>query len=186
MGKKTGIELSVNFLVMFILAAAMFITGLYIVFEIFHKLSIFHQDMEERLHEEIVGELTPDNGIGLHREHIEKGSAQGFVLGIENHWAGYDTFYVHTDCDIAVEPDNVILCDDDAGNPCDPYDSWVTESPIGPLTVRQGESITKTIWVFVPQKALSGTYTFRVKVCTDNPCTNQYKTNENMHVVVNS
>jgi hypothetical protein len=180
---KKGIELSINFLVLFILALVMFTIGLIFVYEIFTKLIFFSNNIEDQIKDEIINRL-PQSGIGISSENIKRGDLTIFFLGIRNDLDTNQSFFVHSHCDHAIKKDNSIICDPDSGISCNQFNSLITFNPIGPINIESNEIHFEDIPVNIPKNIQKGTYVFYVKVCKDNPCTIKYKNTLTMNLVI--
>ncbi len=181
--RKKAIELSINYLVMLILAIAMFIIGILFLTNMFKDLIITKTTMEDQIKDEINRDMAR-NRISLSSKHIERGGYDKYYIGISNDLDYTDTFYIFVNCDFAVFRNGTILCDDGSPLSCSAFDSWVAFNPIGPFDIKQHGSDIQTIDMTVPKNAASGSYVYYVKVCTDNPCTDQYLTSKRLSVSV--
>ncbi len=167
---------------MLILSIAMFSVGILIFKNLVSNLIITKDKLQGEIMDEINHKLALE-GIAISSKHIETGGYDQYYIGIRNDLDYTDTFYVFVECDFAEFKNGTIICDDDSSMSCDAYDSWIAFNPIGPVHIKKFESAIPVIDVTVPKNAAKGTYEFDARVCTDNPCTDQYLISKRFSVI---
>lgn len=189
MKKKGGLELSVNFLVMLILAVICFGMGLFIIFTLSDELggilNIFSENFEERLEIMLIQEghnfAIPFNVIELRR-----GDNSRAAYGIKNRHSEFEDFKVIIECAtgynkssgggyICINPSE---CDDICGD-------WV-QIPYGDINIERRGLYIDDLYIVVPEDAQAGSYVFNlvVKTNSEEGFIEQYGTNRRFTVEV--
>jgi hypothetical protein len=184
---RRAIELSVNFIVMFILAMAMFSVGLYIVKTVFFKADELKKQLDENTRDQIERVLTEGSDrviVPIVLKNVRLGGHEVFGVGLRNDLGHDNTFYIDIKCDSAFKPDNSEICGNTMSCDCD---SWFggTEST---AIVKNGDKEVIELFVFVPKSQATavqkGTYIFNMKIFEDQATTKQYDTTKKIKVVV--
>ncbi len=189
--KRRAVELSINFIVMFVLAMAMFGAGIMIVRQIFGHVDIIEKELTEQQREQLEAILAqgPEKVKLLYAtKRISARDNDVFGLGIRNDLSGNGDFYVLVYCDAAFERDRDVICDRDSAKTCAAYEWAYVEE--GPHRIAKDDRKIVEIFVRLPKEAVQGaTYVYNVKVCQSSQCSpsssqNQYDTTKQFNVVV--
>jgi len=199
---KRAIELSINFIVLFILAMAMFATGITLTYKIFNKADVMKTHLDEKTSQEIMNMLTQGSAkiiVPVMRKTVEPGGSDVFGIGIRNDEEDPQQFYINVDCDAAYKADKSTICEEGTSTPCSSHpsncNSWLSSVEMDAdnyvklsRKVNRNERVVEELFVIVPksQGAEEGTYVFNLRVCTAKPCTDEniYGTTKKLYVVV--
>lgn len=199
---RRAIELSINFIVLFILSMAMFATGVTLAYKIFHKAEIIKISLDDKTRQQIMDLLTegPEKIIiPIKRKNVEPGGSDVFGIGIRNDLDAPQQFYINVECDAAYKPDKTTICDEGTATPCSSHASkcndWLSHPDIDTENyiklekkINKNERAVEELFVIVPKgpNVEKGTYVFNVRVCAGEPCdeNNQYSTTKKIYVEV--
>ncbi len=159
-----GIELSVNFIVMLILAIVVFAFGLIFAGRLLGGSREVIKNLPEM--EQAILENCINNGqpvcLVKNRKEISHGENDVFGLAILNNLGTSGEFKVFLDISTAIDTDN---------NPIDPasitVEDW-TFTTYGPKTIANNEHEKIPVPFFVPRGTELGQYVFNVNVCYDD------------------
>jgi len=186
-------ELPINFIVIFVLAMAMFAAGLTITRKIFNTAEDMKQTLTDKQRDQLEsilrqgGEKVKATYV---TKNIEAGANDVFGIGVRNDFGTSRDFYFETNLDAAFEKDNTEICNDDTANLCTvEFDSWFyleDDYTAGPISIESNDMYVQDIFVLVPKTAVKGTYIFNVAVCVDAICSdsNGYGTIKKLNVIV--
>lgn len=183
---KRAIELSINFIVLFILAMAMFAAGVMIAQRIFRDANEMQKTLTEQQKKEflaIIGSSpNPVKGFLVTKE-ANPGDYDLFALGIRNDLGHPTDFWIEEKFDFASAPDNTLICDGDTGL-CTDYE-WVdlVDGP-GSFNVNTNNQVVKELYFSVPDDAPKGTYTYKVSVWYNDGVDKQYDTTVKFKIIV--
>jgi len=194
---KRAIELSINFIVIFILAMAMFSVGVTLAYKIFGEAEQMKKNLDDRTRQQIMTMLMEGSSkviVPIVKKEVEIGGSDVFGLGIRNDLDDLADFYLQIECDAAYEADNTLICDKDTA-PCTGIcDKWLSHmsfiavDDFGPIEVSRNERSVEEIFVLIPkdESIKKGTYVFNLQVCAEAECdgSNQYDTLKKLKVVV--
>ncbi|MFH1510955.1 MAG: hypothetical protein ABIF10_04630 [Candidatus Woesearchaeota archaeon] len=169
-----GFELSVNFIVIMIIALVIFVGGLYFTNKFFN-MAIDEKQRLDRDTEQAIEDLIMQGekvAIPSQKKVLRRGSSAVFGLGISNTQRTSQTFYVTISFAKAYKTDNTLMdtADQDFIN-----NNWIF-SDLGSFEI--GPNKQKSVPILVEVKgAMSqdhgterGTYVFDVCVCTGSQC----------------
>ena len=170
MKSKKAIELSINFLVMTILAIAVFSMGIVFVNKIFRGATQQTTDFDAQTKAELARLLESGERVALpfYRATVRGGETKAFGVGILNEAGAEKTFKLDVLFSKAFEPDNDRMCDSNGDGCEDTKDStvppdWLTyntqEHPL-----KNHEQGSYAIAIHVPKGAQRGTYIYDVNV----------------------
>lgn len=186
--KKASLQLSVNFIVRFILAITVFSLGIFITYSIFEKVHSLKVGLDEELTAKIEQALLSGAKISIPiaGKDISKGDKDYFKIGIKNEDDLKDTFYVDITCDNAYTENKERICDEDYGISCSFCNDWFFS--IDPFEIESNDREIRDIFVKVPKKSSDlsiqiegGTYTFDVIVRNSK---GQYDTLKKFYVTI--
>jgi len=192
-------ELSINFIVIFILAMSMFAAGLSISRKIFFEADEMKQKLTEQQKSQLESILRQGGDkvkATYVKKTIEPGGNDVFGIGVRNDYGTERNFFVETNLDAAFEFDDSEICDEDTMNQCDldpnnnKYDEWFyldTANTAGPVDIQSNDLYVQDIFVIIPKRAVKGTYIFNVAVCVDDWCSSTgtgYGTIKKLNVIV--
>ncbi len=202
---KKGIELSINFIVILILAIAMFTAGFFIMRGVFTSTNQMKQTLTEqqksKLEQILANGAEPVKTIYSERV-IRPGEHDAFGLGIRNDLGYKEDFYVESDFDMYIDSRGNVQCDSEQNcslQPSKGVDVIANIDPANPEvhSIDNNErAIVGDIYVYAQKGAEKGTYVFNIKVCQSDHgqyvgchceggmCTNQYSTTKKFNVVV--
>jgi len=193
---KAAVELSINFMVMFILAIIMFSIGVVIVREIFTEADDAKKRLTEQQKEQlrqIMFQGKEQVKLDYTKKELRPNEYEVFGIAIRNDLSSATNFFIDADCDTVILIGGFQECDDGGalGLPeCGAeYDQWLTiddDHTGGPYNISSNDIYVQDIFVFVPKDADKGTYVYNVKVCKNAICdnTNQYSVTKQLNVVV--
>ena len=120
MNKKATLQLSMNFIVILVLAMLMFGVGMKFVTSIFLKADAMKESLDERTESQIMQTLDPGTPVSLplNRYELERKETKTIGLGVLNELGSEATFYVEVYCDAAIDSNEDVLCDRKAGSTC--------------------------------------------------------------------
>mgnify|MGYP003966465015 CR=1 FL=1 len=197
---KKGIELSINFTIILILAIFMFGSGIIIIQKIFFqaeemKKALSNQQRENL--ERIMREGTDKIQTAYIKKELHAGEHEVFGIGIRNDFENERKFYIEQNCDAFII-NNEIQCDDDTIDDCNDYDNLLINDDEH-INIKPNDNVVNDIFINIPKNAAKGTYVFNVRVCyrdlsytllpgetgckTDG--TNQYSTTKKFNIIVN-
>lgn len=163
---KRAIELSVNFIVIFILAMVMFGVGLYIMRQVFGEAVDMKEKIDESTRQQIENMLSQGTAkviIPFQSIKVKAGKNDIVGIGIRNDLASAKNFYISTQCDAAYTSTDERICDADCGPLCD---SWIGDTFDGPYLIEKNDRKIGQIMITVPKTVEKpGTYVFNAKVC---------------------
>lgn len=194
MGKKAAVQLSVNFIVLTVLALITLGIGFYIVTEIFTTAEKYQAQLDEQTQEQIRATLEKGEILSLPITSytIRRGEKDIIPFGVRNNLGEESTFYISVTCTEAIDSEENELCAINDGKSCTIAETsycsdWIvldTEKE----TLENRESLAVGLFVRVPDDAPSGIFGYSVKVCTGNFCdessSTQYGTTKKMYVTV--
>jgi hypothetical protein len=174
-----GIELSINFLVVFILSLAMFITGLMLLTDLFSKLDNIFKEISTESEKEILKQLM-DKPFAIPQKGVTAPpkTAGVFYIGIRNDLGRDASFGFETQLSIATLDNGSVICEGD----CPEFDSWIL--PVEPKLVKSYDSAVFDVPFRIP-KARKGLYVFDILACdrTQGNCT-RYDIQKKLHIIV--
>lgn len=158
LGKK-GFELSINFIVMLILAIAVFGFGLFFVNKLFHQAGEIKAQLDVDTEKRIESMLDRGEKVAfpISSKDIKAGEMATFGLGIMNVNQLTTTFDVEIICSVATDSR-----DNEIANGCDGYQNWMFG--VDPVTLEKNEKKVIPIAIVIPGSKTKGTYAFTVKV----------------------
>jgi len=168
---KKGMELSINFMVMLILAIAVFAGGLMLMRQMFSSAGDMKQSLSAQQETQIQNMLVNNNDrvvLPFSKREIARGKSGIFGLGINNMLRdgmgnveeSYDVFKITVNFSIAQLP-NGAVCDECNSDP-DP-NSFITMLSDEYEIDKNNQEIIE-IPVIVPKSAKRGTYTYNINV----------------------
>jgi hypothetical protein len=206
---KRAIELSINFIVMFILGMSMFAAGVIVLRKVFGQAEDLKQQLDQQTKDQIEHMLISSSEktvVPVTQKQVDLGGHTIFGLGIRNDLSAKKDFYIYWECDAAYTTKKDLICDPDQGVSCSEYGTWMGggQSPSTAYPLEKNAHIVADLFVMVPKKDSAdqeipaGTYIFNLKVCSYDAglysagnvppeCTpeNQYDTTKKIKVVVN-
>jgi len=183
---KRAIELTINFIVLFILSMAMFATGIMIMRNLFHKVDVIKDKLTEqqRVQLERILSNSPDKIVALFSsKEIKSGEHDVFGIGVRNDLDHDANFYIDIECDAAFDRKKATICDDDTANNCNIYDIWMKATP-GPYLIKHNDKLILDIFAMVPKNAPKGTFIFNVRIREGSTTGTQYGTTKKLNVIV--
>ncbi len=195
MNKKAAVQLSVNFIVMTVLALITLGIGFYIVTEIFTTAEEYKATLDEQTQEQIRATLEKGEILSLPitAYTIRRGEKEIIPFGVRNNLGEAAYFYISVSCTEAIDSEENELCAVNEGKTCvDVCDTWIVLSTevlkTEKETLENRESLAIGLFVKVPDDALSGIFGYSVKVCTGNFCdesdSTQYGTTKKLYITV--
>jgi len=165
MKNKKGIELSVNFLVMFIIAIVVFGFGIYFISTLYGKVVDLNEQKQE-LFKNSIKNLKCGKSERICTTKDKKNGKPGdqvfFSVGVRNVLDTDKTFVYWVKNEKAFDKDNVDIILLLSNEYIYPEDGSVEKSEIGPL--KKFEDGTGVIEIDVPETAAYGTYILDVEV----------------------
>ncbi len=163
---KRGIELSVNFLVITVIAIVVFGFGVYFVYQLFFSSQTVISEIDERTRAETERLLRVEGAkvaipytslTATRRNHAQ------FGIGVLNINSGTTTFNIDVEYGSGVGEENNVLCQ---GDDCGEWVSFILlpES----LALEPNHDDIATLVVVPDGNALSGTYSFSVTVTDED------------------
>lgn len=166
---KKAIELSVNFIVMFVLAIVLFGVGIKFVTDIFLKAEEYQATIDQQTQSEIERIIDPNTPVGMPINSIDLGRGENGIVGIGilNLRGSSGKFTVAVECDAAVDYSGNVICDDSfgSGQACTDCDAWAFEPE--EMYLDNNEKGVGGIFISVPKDAVSGTYIYNVQAQVD-------------------
>ncbi|MBI5393377.1 hypothetical protein HZA96_05900 [Candidatus Woesearchaeota archaeon] len=104
--KKKAMELAINFIVMLILAMAIFGVGIYFATNIFGKTAKMGDSLDQQTTTLLENKLRDSSlpvAFGKFKQTVKKGDNIKFALGIANNEQGDKTFEIKIECSIVVK-----------------------------------------------------------------------------------
>jgi hypothetical protein len=186
--KKAAIQLSVQFIVLTVLALVTLGVGFYIVTQIFVTAEDYKATLDEQTQENIIATLKKSGELisfPITSYNIARGNKEIIALGVYNSIGDAANFQFTIDCSEAIDSDNTELCAKNQGIPCSTETAgfcsdWIildTEEE----TLENRESHVVGLFVQVPKDAPSGTFAFSIKVYANNE---QYGTTKKLYIGV--
>lgn len=187
MNNKKAIELSVNFLVILIIAIVVFGFGIYLTFKFFGSAQDIPGKISDPLQQEINQMLSHGEKVALpiNQQTIPAGKHFVFGLGISNmlNNAATNTFSLDIKLVKFIDPDdNVFTAGDSEFDGADGASKYLKITYINSYTLENGEQKSIPIAVSVLKDAPSGTYILNVEVTYDTSI--QYSPIQKLYVVV--
>ena len=188
---KSGIQLSINFVVILIIAVFVFVLGLNFAYKIFFLAEEMktNLDAETRAHIEAMLDTGAIVGIPVNRAKVEVGDSNVFGLGVNNDGSiiecniySFDTFVVDMVFTIAIDKNGAEI-----GNPPVVIDNWYLTG-FREYTIFPGDGKKVPLPVAVKRsyddgrQTQRGTYSFTVKVHDCNQ--EQYGSTQKVYVEV--
>jgi hypothetical protein len=188
MNKKAAIQLSVQFIVLTVLALVTVGIGFYIVTQIFITAEDYKGKLDEQTQENIIDTLTKSGDIismPITSYTIRRGETEIIALGVQNSLERTETFTFQVQCSEAIDSDNTELCAVNQGIVCNTETTgfcsdWIildTEEE----ELENRESVVVGLFVRVPDDAPSGTFGYTIKVYND---AEQYGTTKKLYITV--
>jgi hypothetical protein len=170
---KKAMELPANFLVMLILGLIMFGAALTIAYRVFFAADDLQKSLDQQTRKQIEDQLRESNGrvlLGIASKEIKRGDKDVFGVGIRNLEPTELTFFVSGKCNMAIDQDRDIICDENAvGGACESVcGKWITS--IGEQTIESKDLRVESVHIQVPKNAKNGEYWFDVQVCHTRLC----------------
>jgi hypothetical protein len=163
---KKAIELSINFIVMFILAIVMFGVGITFVTDIFLKGEELRESIDAQTENQIMRVLDPNTPVSMpiNKLSLHRGEQEVIGIGVLN-LRGSDTqeeFSFDVYCDGATDLSGTPICDDDSNPKCIECDIWAF--PPNSMWLKNNEKDVGSISIIIPKDAVSGIYIYNVEV----------------------
>jgi len=203
---KSGIELSINFTVMFILAMAMFSAGIIIARQVFQEANATKEHLSDAQKDQLQRLLMDGDKVQtvFVTKEIKQGADDVFGLGIRNDFDTAKDFYIQTNLDAAFKPDKSPICNE---GPYTPDDCNIIGDDLlylgsgnigGPYIIEPEDREVKEIFALIKKSTEKGTYIFNIRVCYyeegdtpadfNRPCkqdlSNQYDVTKKFTVIV--
>jgi hypothetical protein len=161
-GKK-GIELSVNFIVMLILAIVVFGLGIAFILNLFKIVPTWIKSIDPQTKDIINQRLATERlVVEPHQREVSKNSVSTYGIGIRNTIVGREYFMIKAELESATSSKNVKL------DPDTVTIIFRVQEPEFSLLVNKQKIVN--FGVNVPRSAVSGTYIYNIYVCSDaNP-----------------
>ncbi|RME77750.1 hypothetical protein D6774_03360 [Candidatus Woesearchaeota archaeon] len=163
LSNKKGIELSINFIVMLVLAIAVFTGGLLFINKFFSEAEEIRMSIDAQTQRQIANLL--DDGspfvIPIRTQEVQNGEFVQFAVGVFNNGAAGEEFTLDVTFDAAYKLDNSFLCNAATTTGCNsnPQD-WIIPGSSQTFTVKENEQVTRLFGFDVPQNAPRGNYIF--------------------------
>ena len=167
--QKKAIALSINFIVILIIAIVIFSFGIFFVNKVFNITTEKHKEITEMTKTHIEGMLDSGEKVAIPVTTLKlrRGDSGVFGMGVLN----IDTVNVGTIANefyIKIEPGDVFKED---GSPITPPSGLFPEIAIrsgNPYIIETNKKEVYSVVVKVPSNAIAGTYILNVYVCHDN------------------
>lgn len=194
MNKKAGLQLSTNFIVMFILAIMAFGLGITIIYNIVQEMDDLSKGIDEQTQQEIERLLARGGQVVLPFSSIDMGrdETKALGLGIKNTNPDEEDFLIQVRCaaryghDGEEECTSIEDCNDDASE-CNNFillsgersgtDTWKRN-------IGLRENKVEDIFITTERDTPQGRYTFRVDVKIDDGSDTPYGTPRQFYVNV--
>jgi hypothetical protein len=180
-GKKGAIELSVNTLVVVIISVVILGGGLALLYSLVSQSWHVKDQLDDQTTAEIERLLTDEGkpvALPFHFAEIVRGDNAVFGVGILNKGGVSGSFYLNVELSSAVNE-----AGEDISAQVDVID-WLTYYTKEILLEKEGDQVKEPISVSVPNEAKKGEYIFRVRVCHDPDCQDQYGKTQKIYVTV--
>ncbi|PIN78647.1 hypothetical protein COV16_05655 [Candidatus Woesearchaeota archaeon CG10_big_fil_rev_8_21_14_0_10_34_8] len=187
MNKKAAIQLSVQFIVLTVLALITLGIGFYLVTNIFTTAEEYKVILDKETQENIISTLKKSGEIlslPITSYTIKRGDNEIVAFGVLNNIGTDSTFTISIVCTEAIAPDDTELCAVNKGIPCGESagqcSRWIildTEEE----TLQNRESLVAGLFIQVPNNAPSGIFGYSIKVYTGNT---QYGTTKKLYITV--
>jgi hypothetical protein len=192
---KKAIQLSINFIILFILATSMFATGLIIVRQVFQHADDIKKELSEQQRDQLERMLiegTEKVKTAYTKKELYPGEHEVFGLGVRNDFDDKKNFFLERECDAFIV-NNEIICEDGTANDCNEYDKYLFYEDKTYL-IEPNERNINEFFIMLPKDAQKGTYVYNVRVCyrelgNEVGCiqpsySNQYGTTKKFNVIV--
>ncbi len=179
---KKGIELSVNFIVMLILAIAVFGFGLYFVNQLFGQAKLIQTSLDKESQqriEELLDRGTDRVVIPIASKVIKAGQLATFGLGVLN-VGDLTTFSVDINCTVVTDAADRPI----TGTGCETPDSKEWTFKINSFNLKKNEKEKIPIAIQIPGSKPKGTYAFTITVTTGSPTGLLYSAPKQIYVTV--
>jgi hypothetical protein len=188
---KKGVEVSINFIVMFILAMIVFASGLAIMRQIVGDADEAKKRIEEQQREEMERYLCDGSDkvkLIYASMDMKKGENEFAGLCVRNDFDIDKKFYIKAWCDAAYSNTKELICSRDYANCGAVCDTWIVYDQT-PYTIYPNEiKKIQDISIIVPQSDVAkGRYIFNILVCEDPSCSppeTQYSTTQKLNINV--
>jgi len=161
---KKGFEVTVNFLVMLILALAIFAVGVYFAGKVFGEVNHLGTELDTQTKAEIEAKLRSPTAlvaIGINRKEIKRGSHDSFGLGVTNRDTTSGEFYASIQCVLGQDKDGAKIDDTTCEECCG---KWIMTPEVKVGVLAPNEFSIPAIFFNVNKKAASGSYVYNVQV----------------------
>ena len=166
MMNKKAIELSINFIVIMIIAIAVFLMGIKLTYDLMIKAEEMKEDVDQQTQKEIEEVLTSGEivAIPINHKSTKIANSVGFGLGVFN-IEDTQNFEIYMSFEKAFGNDREEITLDDG-------DSWIL-TYFGPYEILKNNQKILNLPVRVPRKIESGvtppgTYIFKIEVKNQN------------------
>ena len=164
---KKAIELSINFIVMFILAIVMFGVGITFVTDIFLKGEELRESIDAQTENQIMRVLDPNTPVSMpiNKLSLHRGEQEALGIGVLNLRGDTEKkeFIFFVECDGATDLSGTPICDDDMpSNSCEECDNWAF--PPNSMYLKNNEKDVGSISIIIPKDTISGIYIYNVWV----------------------
>jgi len=187
---KKGIQLSINFTVLFILAMFVFAISIMTAMNLFNKANEVEEEIIDREEQTIIDmRLRGPNIINMEASKvIEIGGHDEISLNIRNDLKTGTDFYIEHECDAAFMKDETEICNSNQGL-CKFCNDWLTYDE----SVFIARYDDRTIYLFaaVPNSVagssvIKGSYVYNIRICSDTVCRddNQYGETKKLTIIV--
>ncbi len=188
MNKKAAIQLTVQFIVLTVLALITVGIGFYIVTNIFITAEEYKGKLDEQTQENIIAALKKSGeaiSLPITSYTIRRGDNEVIAVGVLNSIGKTATFTFTAECTEGLSSDDTILCAKNSGMSCNSAEAgycsdWViidTEKE----ELENRDSTAVGLFVRVPDVAPSGIFGYTIKVYADG---SQYGTSKKMYITV--
>lgn len=162
---KQGVELSVNFLVMFILAIVIFFLGIGLLYVIFGEAQTVQGQTQDEIDDRLAMLRCPSQDVICvigEREVHQKGRFVLYGLFLYNPYHDRQVTYT-----VTITPGVAVDGSHQTIEP-PPHTDWVKMSPVDPIVVDARHQERVGVGIAIPQRGVSaGIYTYRVNVSSD-------------------
>jgi hypothetical protein len=163
---RRGIELSINFIVVFILGMAMFASGLLLLYKVKDQANRIKTDLDERTKQQTLSMLMQSENpivIPYNVMHLEPGANDLIAIGIRNDLETEQRFSITTEFDSAFSKKKETICDRDVNFSCSGLDPWLSDT--GLLNIKRTDREVASIVAIIPKNATRGSYIYNIRVC---------------------
>lgn len=182
---KKGIQLSINFIVMFILGMAMFGAGLTIMRQIFSDTDEIKERLSEQQRKQLeryLGESSEPIVTIIKTIELRPKEHDIMGIGVRNDFPDEKKFYLEAKCDAAFYHDNTQICDFDVDG-CGVCQKYIYVDG-GGLKIPPNEKKIFDVFITLDNAITKGIYNFNVRVCLDALCSEQYGVTKKLNVIV--